>query len=380
LSIALYDFILENRTEIIARSRDRAIERMPGNLSEAKLVHGVPLFLTQLADSLATAAVYSALYLVRATDAHRNITETAALHGEELLANGFSAAQVVHGYGDVCQIVTELATDRGVVISARDFRAFNRCLDDAISGAVTAYGRQRERDVVEAGTERMGVLVHELRNLINTATLSFNVIRRGTVGLGGSTGAVLARSLAGLSTVVERSLAEVRLDAGTVRLQCVSVADFIEEVKVSAVLQAESSGIELSVEAVDGELSIDADWYLLTSALSNLLQNAFKFTPAQGTVVLCVRATAERVLFDVADQCGGLPPGKTEELFRPFTQASPDRSGLGLGLSIALSAVRANRGELSVLNVPGKGCVFTIDLPRHSRAAPKQNERSWRAV
>jgi C4-dicarboxylate-specific signal transduction histidine kinase len=66
----------------------------------------------------------------------------------------------------------------------------------------------------------------------------------------------------------------------------------------------------------------------------------------------------------VCDECGGLPPGKAEELFRPFTLGSSDRTGLGLGLSIALSATRANLGNLYVRDVPAKGCVFTIELLR----------------
>jgi len=63
-----------------------------------------------------------------------------------------------------------------------------------------------------------------------------------------------------------------------------------------------------------------------------------------------------------------------DELFRPFTRGSSDRSGLGLGRSIALSAARANSGELYVRNVEGKGCVFTIDLPRQP-ASPSPHFR-----
>jgi signal transduction histidine kinase len=102
--------------------------------------------------------------------------------------------------------------------------------------------------------------------------------------------------------------------------------------------------------------------------MSNLLQNAFKFTPS-GTVALTARATEERVFLEVADECGGLPPGKAEELFRPFAQRSADRSGLGLGLAIALRSARACGGELRVRDVPGHGCVFTIELPRQPAAS-----------
>ena len=56
-------------------------------------------------------------------------------------------------------------------------------------------------------------------------------------------------------------------------------------------------------------------------------------------------------------------------MFLPFTQGSADKSGLGLGLSIARRVIEANQGTLSVKDQPGSGCVFTIDLPRHTMAA-----------
>jgi len=81
-----------------------------------------------------------------------------------------------------------------------------------------------------------------------------------------------------------------------------------------------------------------------------------------------VGASAERVLIEVQDECGGLPavPGGTEvdRLFRPFEQRSSDRTGLGLGLAFSRWGVEANHGRIYVRNLPGQGCVFTVDLPR----------------
>jgi signal transduction histidine kinase len=360
----LHDFILENRDRIIASARSRVRERLPPDTPEATLEHGIPLFLTQLTDALAPATSAGTLRLATAEDSTTKIGATAGLHGHDLLKNGFTIAQVVHGYGDVCQVVTELASEMQAAISADDFHVFNRCLDDAIAGAVTAYGRHRERDLAYQGAERLGVLAHELRNLLNVAILSFDVIKKGTVGPGGSTAAIHSRSLSGLRALVERSLAQVRLEAGGPMLERISMAEFIEEIQVGAAMQAEENGLLLTVNFVHRDIAIDADRQLLASALSNLLQNAFKFTAARGNVTLSTRATEDRVLIDVFDECGGLPSGKAEELFRPFARAGSDRSGLGLGLSIALSAVRANSGDLYVRDISGKGCVFTIDLPR----------------
>jgi signal transduction histidine kinase len=65
----------------------------------------------------------------------------------------------------------------------------------------------------------------------------------------------------------------------------------------------------------------------------------------------------------VADACGGLPPGKVEELFAPLVQRGDNRTGFGLGLGIALQAAEAHNGTIKVHDIPGKGCAFILDLP-----------------
>jgi signal transduction histidine kinase len=364
----LHDFILANRVQIIERTQQRPRGSAASVGTDVKWEHGIPLFLSQLADALAPAPAHT-LRLVDATDtaradADQRIIDSAALHGRDLLKHGFTIGQVVHGYGDVCQVVTEMVSDDDTAISPRDFHVFNRCLDDAIAGAVTAYSHQRERELGDEGTERLGVFAHELRNLLTTATLSFDAIQGGMVGVGGSTGAVHARSLSRLRALVERSLAEVRLHAGSPVFESISVAAFMEEVEASARLHATGCGRRLTVTTVEPDVWIEADQQFLMSAITNLLQNAFKFTRLNGSVSLTAQASQGRILFSVADECGGLPPGKLDELFRPFTRAHVSQRGVGLGLSIVQAAARANRGDVHVTDVPGTGCIFTLELPR----------------
>lgn len=94
----------------------------------------------------------------------------------------------------------------------------------------------------------------------------------------------------------------------------------------------------------------------------NRVYNAFKNTPSGGHVVLRVRADEGRLLIETEDECGGIPPSKGD-LFQVFgDRQDSDRSGLGLGLSIARKAVRAHGGEIHIRNMRGKGCVFAIDV------------------
>lgn len=361
----LHQFLTDNRAELIERCGQKVALRPVREPGGVGLEHGVPLFLEQL---IRTLRIERASDPVQSRELSAELGATATRHGLELLEHGYSVDQVVHDYGDVCQAITDLAFERSVPIEIDEFRTLNRCLDNAIADAVTEFSRRR--DVLSAEksahtlNERLGTLAHELRNHLHTATLALTALKAGGIGLAGATGAVLDRSLISLRTLIDRSLVEVRASAGAPpRLQRLSLAGLLAEVQTSAALEAQAHGCELAVARVDRHLAVDADRELLLCALGNLLQNAFKFTAPRTQVSLRGYAETDRVRIEVADHCGGLPPGKAQRLFAPFVQSGCDRSGLGLGLAIARRSVEASGGRLSVRDVPGKGCIFTIDLP-----------------
>ncbi len=340
--------------------------------------HGISLFLAQLIRTLEVEQTAQPM-LSRKVSGYpggsapdpSEIGISAARHGRELLQQGYTVDQVVHDYGDLCQAIMDLALECDAPIEASEFRTLNRCLDNGIADAVTEFAYQRDLLVEDQGThalaERLGFLAHELRNLIQTATLAVTAMKSGNVGLAGATGAVLDRSLSGLRTLIDRSLSDVRVTAGLpARHELLSLSHFIAEVKISASLEALARGCRLTVSPVDPTLAVDADRELLLSAVGNVLQNAFKFTARHTEVTLDAYASGDRILIETADHCGGLPTGAAKKMFLPFIQGNADKSGLGLGLSISRRSVEANNGTLRVRDVPGRGCVFTIDLPRHS--------------
>lgn len=349
----LGDLMRQHRDELVARCRARVASRgapRPGDSDE-----GIPRILDELERALDGAS------------AGPEASISAGRHGAYLLGLGYSVAQVVHHYGDVCQTLTAIAIEREAPISTAEFRALNLCLDNAIAEAVTEYERLRERDVMarnaRQSNEHLGSLAHELRNLLGSAMLAYDVLRTGTVGIGGSTGDILGRSLTGLRDVVYRSLTEVRLNAGVTRPELIAVPGFVEDLEVSALLDARTRGLDLFVADVDPTLVVYADRQILASIMSTLLQNAFKYTRPHSRVRLTAHGTTDRVRFDVEDQCGGLAPGKAERLFEPFQQAEDDRTGLGVGLTICARGVRALAGTIHVRNV-NRGCVFTVEVPR----------------
>jgi signal transduction histidine kinase len=194
--------------------------------------------------------------------------------------------------------------------------------------------------------------------------IAFEVVKSGNVGVAGSTGKVLHRILVGARDLIARSLAEVRLTQGVQNRERFLVSGFIDELAPAARLAAKARGVKLTVMPVDDGVLVEADRQVLAAVVMNVLQNAFKFTRPRTTVTLRVGAGAERVLVEVQDECGGLPAGDVNEMFRPFEQRSVNRTGLGLGLAFSRRAVEENHGRIYARNLPGVGCVFTVDLPR----------------
>ena len=149
----------------------------------------------------------------------------------------------------------------------------------------------------------------------------------------------------------------------------VTLSEFIDELAPAATLDAGARGVALTVRPVEAGVTIEADREILASVMGNLLQNAFKFTRPRSTVVLAVHASAERVVLEIEDECGGLPSGNVDDLFRPYEQRGTDRTGVGLGLAFSRWAVQANHGRIATRNLPGKGCVFAVNLPRYPQPA-----------
>jgi signal transduction histidine kinase len=354
----LYEFITLNRDEIIRRCRAKVATRPAPLPTEAPIDHGVPLFLDQLVDVLRLGLGSSS----------PEMCSSAVLHGHDLLRKGFTLSQVVHDYGDVCQSITELALETDAPMSMDDFRMLNRCLDNAIADAVTQYGLERNQSTIDGDAvrenERLGFFTHELRNLIHIAIIAFEMVKSGDVGVAGNTGTVLHRNLLAARDLIARSLAEVGLTRGVLHREPFLVSGFIEELVPAATLAANARGITLTVTPVEEGVTIKADRPVLAAVVMNVLQNAFKFTRPGTVVTLRVGASADRVMLEIQDECGGLPEGDIDRLFHPFDQRSANRTGLGLGLAFSRWATEANGGRIYARTLPGVGCVFTVDLTR----------------
>jgi len=165
-----------------------------------------------------------------------------------------------------------------------------------------------------------------------------------------------------------------RIHAGTLRLspRLVGLEDLVAEVVASTEPVARAKGIRLAGSAIRG-MPVFIDTAEMGRAVRNLVTNAIRHTPYDGTIEVLGEIQAGMACVSVADECGGIPPGDLPRVFdvafRGESARTPDPSGgAGLGLSIARGIVEAHSGQISVRNT-GPGCQFLIKLPL-ARPAP----------
>ncbi len=213
----LHEFVSANRAELIRRCRSKVGGRSSPPVTPLELEHGVPRFLEQLVDALrheeANPESLSGekLALVEST-------RTAHSDGGELFDQGYSACEVVHAYGDVCQVITQLAIEMNAPVTLREFRTFNRLLDNAIADAVSSFILHSETpakgDGAHALHQHLGSVAEEQRKLLDAALVALDAVKYGNVGLKGATGNILEDSLKKLRVLIDKSLPEVRLATG----------------------------------------------------------------------------------------------------------------------------------------------------------------------
>jgi signal transduction histidine kinase len=178
-----------------------------------------------------------------------------------------------------------------------------------------------------------------------------------------------------LSAMIDDLFELSRIHAGTLRLspRMVGLEDLVAEVASSAEPVARAKGIRLTGSAVRG-MAVFIDTAEMGRAVRNLVTNAIRHTPRNGTIAVIGEIQAGMACVSVTDECGGIPPGDLPRVFdvafRGESARTPDpQGGAGLGLSIARGIVEAHSGQIGVRNT-GPGCQFVIKLPMARPAAP----------
>ncbi len=215
----------------------------------------------------------------------------------------------------------------------------------------------------------LGFVAHDLRNPLHVILLAVQMARDEAAGRPPAAGEplrLIERAAARMARLVEDLLDETALESGRLRLArrpCRPRALLHAAVAEEAVLAA-GAGLALEVAPSAALPAVCADRSRVLQVLANLVDNAIKFTPAGGRVVLAAEQCGREVRFQVRDSGPGIDPAARAHLFDPFWQARPDARGIGLGLAIARGLVEAHGGRMWADAGPGgHGTAVSFSLP-----------------
>jgi signal transduction histidine kinase len=353
-------FLRVHREVLVGRWKDklRAALYRDSTLTDQQLLDSMQVFVDQVIDGLDRQSG-------PLVDEQRSAI--AGEHGSERQQLRQDLYNLVREYGHFLDCLGEVAEKEGIQLEVSGVFALSRLLNAGAAAAAHEFAKRAELEREAINAQHFAFLAHELRNPLSSARLAWELLRRPAASAQPTAAAMVTRSLAKLSELIDHALTEVRLrsiDGGALPLhreQCL-VSELLEVTVEESMIDAQTKQLSISIEA-DRNLTIDADPRLIRSAASNLLRNAIKFSRPRGKLVLRARHEQGRVLLEVEDDCGGVPADQAERIFDAFSQVGADRSGFGLGLAITKHAIEAHGGTVTLKNAPPKGCVFVVDLP-----------------
>jgi PAS domain S-box-containing protein len=236
----------------------------------------------------------------------------------------------------------------------------------------------RERGIAQAKNEFVSVVAHELRTPLTSIKGYTDLILQGALGeVNGKQQhflEIVKTNVDRLSELISDLLDTARIEAGRARLEIepVQVTSIVREVCDSLAETIRERGLSLAIEADPAVSTVQADRNRLIQVLMNLLSNAYRYTPAGGSITVSVRLDTDAVLVEVADTGIGIAPEDQEKIFERFYRADQEivnqQTGTGLGLPIARSLVELHGGRLWLESELGVGSTFRFTLPAQGQA------------
>ena len=235
--------------------------------------------------------------------------------------------------------------------------------------------RRMAADLSEANrlkTEFLATLAHELRNPLAPIRSGLQFLRRspGDADAVARVQDIMERQLSHMVNLVDDLLDVARITRGQVELRCerVELASVLTAAAETSMPLIEAARHDFALRLPQEPLVLDADPTRLTQVVSNLLNNAARYTPKGGQIVLEATRDGEQALVTVSDNGIGIAPDKLDDVFRMFTQVGqaqqPGSGGLGIGLSLVRSLVELHGGSVSATSAgTNAGSVFTVRLP-----------------
>jgi signal transduction histidine kinase len=236
----------------------------------------------------------------------------------------------------------------------------------ADESAARQQALEQQQELVRIRDEILGVVAHDLRSPLTTITLSTQLIPGSAPPEQAEHIETILATTRRMQRLIQDLLDVTKLENTrlSIRRNLIDPGAIAREVATSQGPIAASKEIVLEAWVDDGLPKISGDGDRLAQALTNLIGNSLKFTPAGGTVRLSVASRDDRVRFEITDTGPGIAPSDLPHLFEPFWQAKKTAHlGAGLGLKITRAIVEAHDGALEVRNLDAGGACFTFELP-----------------
>jgi PAS domain S-box-containing protein len=266
-------------------------------------------------------------------------------------------------------------------VSQRDRVFFDPRQQRPVRAVVAAMDVTDRTNADRRKDEFLATLAHELRNPLAPIRTGLQVLARGPADASASIAIreMMERQLSQLVRLIDDLLDVSRISSGKLVLQRGRV-DLRNAIELA--LEASSPFVEAGHHALRADWPEEAVWVngdtsRLAQVVSNLINNAAKYTPDGGNIVLSLDREGDVALIRVSDNGAGIPPEMLTEVFEMFTQVNRtlDRAqgGLGIGLTLVRRLVELHGGRVSALSAGlGEGSSFTIRLPAIAAQSPRQ--------
>jgi signal transduction histidine kinase len=359
---ALADVIERRGSEILERWLARVEKEMRDpELTRTELRDAMPSYLGRLALALRTADSVE----IGGASAW---AEVATEHALTRVRLGFDIDELVHEFVVLRQIMLAVVAEEMTALDWQPVAHISDLLGAAIEVAVKAYVESRDYAARKLEAEHINFISHELRSPLGAAVLSAERLRKTPTALDADAIRaldLLERNLNRIRSLVDEVLAVGRLESGKVEphLRPMTLGEVLAPALVAARIAADAKGLSFVVR-VDDEAMVEVDPDLTASAISNVVDNAVKYTDV-GTVEVKSGVGTDTVTLHVRDNCPGMSPEELSIIFEPFRRGFSNKPGSGLGLAIARRALEAQGGSVEAESGhEERGCEFRIHLPR----------------
>lgn len=282
-----------------------------------------------------------------------------ARHGGERSRSGAPLARLVHEHGKLVRAALEVADEQGVWLGPGELRELLEAFDSTLAAAVSDHQRACDRSQDEERADRLKHFSHELRNKLYTVTLAWSVLKGRKGEAGDESTAVVDRNLTSLVNFIDASLAELRDDRGQRDCGRVIVLELVDELALELSPEAAPRKLRFEVAPIPADLAVEASWAVLAETLGRLLHSAFRCSREGGRVSLRAKASGDRVLIEVEDESGGLGSANAHAVL-----AAVASRGAAPGAPPQQGTIEAYGGKVDLYDLPGKGCIVTLSLPR----------------